>query len=132
MTRRIKRVAALLRHELSSILLSEVDDPRVGFVTVTGVTMSPDLREAEVTLSILGEPAKQRTALRGLTSARNRIRGVLGKRTELRCVPELTFRLDNAVKKSIEMSKLLADLAHERDDDASAAGMDDASATKDG
>ena len=124
-----------MRHELSSILLNEIDDPRVGFVTVTGVTMSPDLREARITLSVLGEPAKQRTTLRGLTSARNRIRGVLGKRTELRCVPELTFSLDDTVKKSIEMSKLLADLAHERnedDTDVPAADMDDAPATKDG
>jgi len=107
----------LLRRQLGNILLSEINDPRIGFVTITDIKLSPDLREARVMLSILGEPAQQRTALRGLNSARRRIRGSLGKQTELRYVPELSFRLDDSVKKGAEISKLLADLARERGED---------------
>ncbi len=84
------------------------------FVTLTRVDISPDLKNAQAYVSIMGTESKQRTALRGLNSARKRIRGVLGNRIDLRRVPELSFHLDTGVKRSVEMSSLLAELAQER------------------
>ena len=113
-TRRVKRVAELVRHELSRILLDGVHDPRVGFITVTRVEVSADLRHAKVFLSVMGNPANARTTLRGLMSARGVMRRRLGERVELRRVPELAFHLDEGVKQSIRMSGILSDLARER------------------
>ena len=116
MSRRPARVSELIRQELGNIFLTELNDPRIktGSITLTRVEISPDLKSAQVHVSIMGMASKQRTALRGLNSARKRIRGVLGNRIGLRRVPELSFHLDTGVKRSVEMSSLLAELAQER------------------
>jgi len=114
-SRRTKRVAQLLRHELGKIVLSDLHDPRIGFVTITRVEVSPDLRAARVFVSVLGDPSMERTALRGLRSARRRIQCALGERIALRRTPELSFQADDAVKKSVHVSSLLSELARERE-----------------
>ena len=97
------------------MLVAELSDPRIGFATLTRVEVSSDLRSAHVFVSILGTEAEQRTALRGLQSARKRIRGTLGERLALRRVPEVSFHLDPGVKRSIRMASLLSALAEERE-----------------
>jgi len=114
LSRRSARVSELIRQELGNIFLTELNDPRIGFVTLTRVEITPDLRNAQIYVSVMGTESKQRTALRGLNSATKRIRGALGNRVDLRCVPELAFHLDTGVKRSVEMSSLLAELAQER------------------
>ena len=122
MTRRTKRVAELIRHEIGGILQTRVNDPRVDLrlLTVTRVEVTPDLREARVYVSLLGDEAAERTALRGLNSARKRMRAELGDRVELRLVPDLIFRIDEARKRGRRVHDLLAQLEHERDDAAEA------------
>ena len=117
-TRRTKRVAELIRHELGGILHTGVNDPRVDLrlLTVTRVEVTPDLLEARVYVSLIGSDANERTALRGLNSARRRMRAELGERTELRCVPDLVFRIDEERKRSRHMHDIFAELARERDD----------------
>lgn len=113
-SRRVKRVAEQIRQELGRILLAAVSDPRIGFVTVTRVDISADLRSARVYVSLLGSPGEQRSTLRGLNSAQKRIRGELGQSLDLRCVPGISFHEDGGVKQSIKMSSLLSSLARER------------------
>lgn len=112
--RRPKRVAELIRQELSKILLADLHDPRIGFLTITRVKVPADLRTAQVYVSVLGSPAQQRSTLRGLRSARGRIQGELGNRIELRRVPEISFHADDRVKQALRVSSLLAELAQER------------------
>ena len=97
------------------MLVAELCDPRIGFATLTRVDVSSDLRSARVFVSILGTEAQQRTALRGLESARKRIRRTLGERLTLRRVPEVSFRLDPGVKRSVRMASLLSALEEERE-----------------
>ena len=108
------------------MLVAELCDPRIGFATLTRVEVSSDLRNARVFVSILGTAAQQRTALRGLESARKRIRRTLGERLELRRVPEVSFRLDPGVKRSVRMTSLLSALVEEREAAGSAVELCDA------
>ena len=107
------------------MLVAELCDPRIGFATLTRVEVSSDLRNARVFVSILGTTAQQRTALRGLESARKRIRRTLGERLTLRRVPEVSFRLDPGVKRSVRMASLLSALEEEREAADPAAKRDD-------
>jgi len=113
-TRRTKRVAELIRHELGGILHAEVNDPRVDLRLLT---------EARVYVSLIGGGPNERTALRGLNSARKRMRLELGERTELRCVPDLVFRIDEEQKRRRRMDDILAELARERGDDVEASEL---------
>ena len=110
-------MAELIRHELGRVLLDELQDPRIGFVTLTRVEVSPDLRTARAFVSVMGSLAEQRTCLRGLNSARQRVQTELGARLALRRTPELSFEQDVGVKQSLRMNSILSDLAREREED---------------
>jgi len=114
MRRRTERLAELIRRELGRILSGGLGDPRIGFVTLTRVEVSPDLTLAKVYLSVLDSPAKERTTLQGLNSAKRRIRGELGDALNLRRMPEIAFFADPGVKQSIRISGILSDLERER------------------
>lgn len=116
MTRRVKRVAEMVRQELGQILANDLSDPRIGLVTVTAVEMSPDLRTAKVAVSLLGTPASRRSAMRGLQSALPHIRSRLGKELNLRCVPEILLRQDEGVQQSVKINTILTQLANERNE----------------
>ncbi|MFQ6057893.1 MAG: 30S ribosome-binding factor RbfA [Anaerolineae bacterium] len=108
-TRRQERVADLIQEEISDLLQRKVRDPRLEFVTVTAVEVSPDLRHAHVYVTLLGNQEEQQAALVGLQHAAGFLRHELGARLSLRRVPELTFALD----KSIERGQRILDLLHE-------------------
>lgn len=113
-TRRAQRVAELIREEFGRILIEDLSDPRIGFVTVTGVEVSADLRTAKVALSVLGPAGRRRAAMRGLESALPHVRSLLGSRLSLRLVPEILLRLDEGVQHSVRINTILSQLAHER------------------
>ena len=94
--RRTARVADLVKEEVSKIIQHEVKDPRVGFVTVTSVEVSIDLRHARVYFSLLGSSVDRLASLEALDRAKGYIRSQLGKRIKLRHVPELLFRYDES------------------------------------
>jgi ribosome-binding factor A len=115
MRRRTERLAELIRRELGNILTGGLGDPRIGFVTLTRVEVSPDMELAKIYLSVLdSSPAKERTTLQGLNSAKKRIRGELGDCLKLRRMPEIAFFADHGVKQSIRISSILTDLERER------------------
>ncbi len=112
--RRVDRIEEQLRIELSEILERELQDPRVHFVTVTGVKVSPDLGHARVFISILGGAEERKKALQGLRSAASFARRSLSKRLHhLRKMPELTFDYDESIEKVNRIEELLDQIKSE-------------------
>ncbi len=108
---RVERVAAQLRQEIMDIVMRDLKDPRVEMATITTVKLSPDLRNAVVRVSVVGQPATQRAAIDGLQHARGFIRHELGSRlSNLRFAPELQFELDESVAYSVRVSQLLREI----------------------
>lgn len=90
--------------------LAELQDPRIGLVTVTGVDVTPDLRAATVYVSVLGGERKRRATLAGLASAHGLLQARIGRELVLRRTPTLTFRFDDAVERGVRMTQLIEDL----------------------
>jgi len=113
-SRRIDRIEEQLRIELSEIIEREIQDPRVGLTTVTGVKVSPDLRHARIFVTVLGDEAQRKKALEGLRSAASFVRRSLSKRLHhMRRIPEVTFDYDEVVEKGIRIEELLDKIKHE-------------------
>jgi len=106
-SRRLEQVAGLLQEELSHLLEREVKDPRMGFVTLTGVELSPDLRHARVYFSVLGDEEAVQQSLAALERAAGFLRHELSRRLTLRQVPELHFVLDRSGERAQRISDLL-------------------------
>ncbi|MBU6390978.1 MAG: 30S ribosome-binding factor RbfA [Planctomycetota bacterium] len=106
-SRRIERLSEAIKQEVSKIILYELKDPRISFITVTKAEMSSDLRRAKVYISIIGDALSQRKTLQGLEHAKGFIQGEVGARLQIRYTPILTFCLDESVKKSMHISKLI-------------------------
>ena len=91
-------------------ILAELRDPRVADVTVTGVEVTPDLRSAKVHVSVMGDETKQRLCLHGLTNSAGFLQSKLADSIETRYTPRLTFVLDQGVKKSLEVARILREV----------------------
>lgn len=111
--KRLERVNQLLKEEISELLQRELKDPRLGFVTVTEVEVSKDLRTAKVFVSILGPEEEWRATLEALEGARGFIRGWLVRRLRLRVVPQLSFRPDRSMAHAAHILELLTELGQE-------------------
>jgi ribosome-binding factor A len=115
-SRRQRQVAELLHQEISQLIQHRTRDPRLGFVTVTGVDVSPDLSLARVHVSVLGDATDTETTLEGLNSAAGYFRRELGQSLSLRFVPKLTFKLDTSLEHSLHIDKLLDSIKEELDE----------------
>mgnify|MGYP001119850940 CR=1 FL=1 len=112
MAHRIERVGNLLRHEISELLQRQVKDPRVGnFVTVTEVSISPDLRYAKVFVSCIGSEEERQKTLSGLTAASGFLRNQLAKRLRLRRIPELSFHWDDSIERGARLLQLIDEVS---------------------
>ena len=112
---RLEKIAEAIKQEVAQILQRELKDPRIGFVTVTRVSVTPDLSQAHVYFSLLdghGSPAETEA---GLKSSAGFVRKLLGERLRIRVTPEVSFRLDPSVAETVRISKLLGDLKKERE-----------------
>ena len=118
MAERMRRVNEAVRQVLSEALL-ELKDPRIGFVTVTGVVASPDLRQATVYVSVLGSEEKRSKSMTRLDAAHGVLQARLSRELRLKRTPLLTFEYDYAVEHGVRMSKLIDELAPEPDDNGS-------------
>ena len=108
-SRRAERVSRLLKQAISSVLLNELSDPRMGFVTVVKVEPASDLKSARVYVSVLGEEGVCNRTMRALTHAAGFIRRSIGHLVTLRSVPTLEFVRDDSVKRSVRISRIIAD-----------------------
>jgi len=109
-SRRLLKAAEAVREVVSMAILTSVRDPRVKDVTVTRVEMAPDMRSATVHVSVMGSPAKQELALRGLASSAGFLQAKINERIETRYTPRLQFKIDGGVQQSIEMARILGEL----------------------
>ncbi len=107
---RVGRVSEQIKKELSQIIQTELKDPRIGFITVTGVETTSDLSQARVYLSVLGDDEKKEDTLKALESASGFLRSELGKRIKLRHTPELLFKFDNSIEYGSRIESLLDDI----------------------
>ena len=113
---RIEKLQELIKQEIGKILLMDIKDSRIGFVTVTGVEMTGDLREAKVFVSIMGNDEQIKTSWEGLQSALGFIRREIGKRIKIRFTPEISFELDKSLDYSEHIQKLLLKVKAEESD----------------
>lgn len=111
--RRALKAAEAIRQVVSMAILRELKDPRIRDVTVTYVEVSPDLRHAKVHVSVMGDETKQRLTLRGLRSAAGYLQAKCAERIDTRWTPKLEFVLDQGVKRSIEISRILQEVLPE-------------------
>lgn len=110
---RMRRVDEAMRAVLSGAIATEIKDPRVGFVTVTGVKTSPDLRHARVYVSVLGDERERAASIDGLRSAHGFLQRRLATELTLKHTPTLTFEYDDSVDRGLRINSLLS----EGDDD---------------
>lgn len=104
---RLRRAADQIHRELSELLRSQLKDPRVGMITITGVEVSPDLAHAKVFFTVLTERDYLTQTLEGLRHAAGFLRSQLGARLRLRIVPELHFHHDPSVERGVRLSQLI-------------------------
>src|ERR1700729_1934709 len=105
---RLRRVDEAMRAVLSDAISKDLKDPRVGFVTVTGVKTSPDLRYARVYVSVLGDDQAREGSLDGLRSAHGYLQHRLASALSLKHTPALTFEYDDSIDRGMRISELLA------------------------
>ncbi len=116
--RRAQKAAEAIRQVVGMAILAELNDPRIRDVTVTYVEVSSDLRNAKVHVSVMGDETQQNLSLHGLQSAAGFLQSKIAKRIDLRYTPRLRFELDQGVKRSIEISRILDEVLPEREDAA--------------
>jgi ribosome-binding factor A len=104
---RMRRVDEAVRAVLSDAIAKDLQDPRVGFVTVTGVKTSPDLRHARVYVSVLGDQQTREDGLAGLRSAHGFLQGVIASQLTLKHTPTLTFEYDESVDRGMRITRLI-------------------------
>ena len=104
---RVEKVQELIKQEVSNMILRELKDPRLGFVTVTQVDVTGDLRYAKIYVSLMGTDEQKTECWTGLQKALGFIRSEIGKRIRLRCTPELSFQIDTSLDYSVRIQELL-------------------------
>lgn len=115
MTQRTDRLGEVIKEELSQIIRTKLRDPRIGFITITGVKVSPDLRHAIVYFSVLGDESKLQESLQGLESSKGFLRTELGNRVRMKYLPELDFKLDSSIKEGIRIAEIINHLHREEE-----------------
>jgi ribosome-binding factor A len=106
---RMRRINEVLREVVGAAVSTELSDPRIGFVTVTSVETSPDLRTAKVYVSVLGDEDERAETLEGLRSSHGVIQARIAAETRMKRTPTLTFHYDDTIEKGIRISELLED-----------------------
>jgi ribosome-binding factor A len=109
-SRRIAKASEAVREVVSSTILFNLRDPRIQHVTVLHAEVAPDMRTAKVFVSVMGDPKQQSLTMHGLESARGFIQSKIAERLDTRYTPVLKFVLDQGVKRSIEVSRMLQEV----------------------
>ena len=107
MAQRMRRVNELMREVAGTAISTELEDPRIGFATVTSVETSPDLRTARVYVSVLGEDAEREATLAGLRAAHGVLQAAIARETRIKRTPTLTFHYDETPERGVRISRLL-------------------------
>lgn len=113
--KRSEKVADLIQKEISQMLVKSIKDPRIGFVTITKVSVSEDCRFAKVYFSVVGTLAEKERSMKGLDSAKGFVRKELGRRIRLRYTPEILFQFDPSIEYAIHMGELIQTIQQEKE-----------------
>jgi len=113
--KRSEKVGDLIQREISGMLIKSIKDPRIGFVTITRVSVSDDCRSAKIYFSVAGTAEDRQKTLDGLNSAKGFVRKELGRRVKLRYIPEIAFHFDPSIEYSIHIGEILHQLKEERE-----------------
>jgi ribosome-binding factor A len=124
-SRRVLKAAEAVREVVGMAILADLKDPRIQNVTVTHVEVSPDMRQAKVYVSVMGDEKAQQLSLHGLQSSAGYLQQKIAKRIDTRYTPRIIFELDLGVKKSIAIARLLEDVLPETTADAERGDNDD-------
>jgi ribosome-binding factor A len=117
MTQRTDRIDELLRQEIGEIFRRDVDDPRIGFATITDVETTPDLRHARMSVSVIGQPEERKATLAAMGRAMPFVRHELGKRLRLKRIPAFHLELDDTLERGTRVLQLLNELEEGRIDE---------------
>jgi len=120
--KRSDKVADLIQKEISQMLVKSIKDPRIGFVTITKVSVSEDCRFAKVYFSVAGTPAERERSMKGLESAKGFVRKELGRRIRLRYTPEILFQFDPSIEYAIHMGELIQSIQQEKEPEGDGKG----------
>jgi len=110
---RQQKVAKVLKEELSRIFREEMNDPRMGFVSITDISVTPDMHQAHVYVSVFGTPEEQTATITALEHARGFLRSTLGREVNMRYTPELNFHLDRSIERGARIFELLKEIESE-------------------
>ncbi|MBI5781150.1 MAG: ribosome-binding factor [Tepidiphilus sp.] len=121
---RLPRVAEGIREELAELISRHVKDPRVGFVTLTAVEVSPDFAHAKVYVSTLADPASIPELLEGLQHAAGFLRRELGRRLRIHTIPQLTFVYDESIERGVRLAHLIDEAVGKAPEQKDAEGED--------
>jgi ribosome-binding factor A len=113
--RRQQRVAEEIRRRMSQFIHEELKDPRIGFLTITGVEVNSDLTYATVFVSILGDEAEQRETMATLRRAKGVIKRDIGDWLRIRTVPEIVFKQDTSIERGSRILEIMSHLDHEEE-----------------
>ena len=104
---RMRRIDEVMREVIGSAISTELEDPRIGFVTVTSVKTSPDLRSARVYVSVLGDEAEREATLAGLRSSHGILQAAIARRARIKYTPRLSFHYDEGPERAVRLGRLL-------------------------
>jgi ribosome-binding factor A len=105
----MRRINELIREVVGGAIATELQDPRIGFVTVTAVETSPDLRSARVFVSVLGDAAQRKATLSGLASSHGVLQAAIAREMRIKRTPTLSFHYDDSIERGARLSQLLDD-----------------------
>jgi|SaaInl7_100m_RNA_FD_contig_51_1092581_length_4271_multi_5_in_0_out_0_5 ribosome-binding factor A len=126
-SRRVERLSDLIKQETSGIIQNEMRDPRVGFITVTSVDLSQDLRHAKIFVSIMGTDKEREKTMNALDKACGFIRTRLGSKIRIRHVPEVIFRLDESYEYAARIAEVMKQIKPEIQPSAESEESDESS-----
>jgi len=111
---RPERVGELIRDEVSLILRKKINDPRIGFASITHVDVTDDIKNAKIFVSIYGNDEEKNEAMRGLESAKAFIKSLLAQNLQFRSVPDISFKLDSSIEKASRVFEIMHSLEKEK------------------
>lgn len=103
----MRQIDEVMRKVVSSAIAGELEDPRIGFVTVTAVKTSPDLRSARVYVSVLGDGQERADTLAGLSSSHGKLQAAIAREVRIKHTPTLTFHYDESLERGVRLTQLL-------------------------
>jgi ribosome-binding factor A len=110
---RMRRIDEVMRKVIGTAIATDLEDPRIGFVTVTSVDTSPDLRSARVYVSVLGDEQEREATMAALASSHGKLQAAIAREVRIKRTPTLKFHYDDSLERGVRLTKLLEDEGEE-------------------